>query len=500
MNNHFQIKVFYEPEEGADEGDGSIRIYRSVIQPFSIDHSDHNEGENELPCGHQGFSGHAHIGYADVKQIRPQPVKGKVRYTFDIQWIETQKPFRSRWNVFLQMDNAIPAWIELVSCLLGLLILAFVLGSLYTWVMRDMSYKPIVDESDVSKEEAKEIQMWPLSAQMFYPPSHGSIHLCILCGIGAQLLTATFVFVVLFRIGAVNASQGANIITPSLMIYSMSALVGGYVAARLYAIFHGDQAIALAASLLSAVVFPLLGMVVAVLTYDVLPDTQAPSFGAIAYSAPLLLVWMFVAWPMSVIGGFFGYKHGSIQNLPVSSGSQGYQDLNLQDNKKDVEDDPRFSWFTLAKKYRMTLSLLLGGILPVFSSFVSYSYAVAGPVLMGTFPDRSYLIASFILFILVSASVATLTMYRQIRARIFGWWWMAFVTGASAGLHLFLLSMSYLLFKSDSNVEGRVVLSYAVWFAYLSLGTALMTGFAGVALCVLFNKFLYTTMMHRHEG
>ena len=117
---------------------------------------------------------------------------------------------------------------------------------------------------------------------------------------------------------------------------------------RLYSIFHGERGVAIAASLVTAVAYPLLGLLVVVLVFDVFPDASSPNYNVISNSTPLVLVWIFVSWPLSVAGGFLGHRGGPIQNFPVSSGSQGYQDLNLQDdseNKEEVQEMKRGKWW-----------------------------------------------------------------------------------------------------------------------------------------------------------
>lgn len=495
--NHYKLKVFYHPNK---DDATKIQIIRTIVEPFSVNYNDPDS--LALQCGDPNESGLFHLSYDRLVNVTAQPATGVLRMTYDIQWVETQRPFASRWNIYLSMDDAVPEWIEFMGCLLGGVILSFICGSLYTWVMRDLSYKPVVESADVSEEEAEEIQMWPFSTRIFFPPAKASILLCILCGIGAQLLVLGFFFALFFRFGLINAAQGKKMMNAGLILYCFTAVVGGYVTGRLYSIFHGERIIALAASLVTAVAYPLIGMLVVVLTYDILPDSDAPQYNVMSKITPIVLVWIFTAWPLTVIGGFLGHRHGPIYHFPVSSGTQGYQDLNLQDNDNKEEEEELIEgrWFVFVRKWRITISFLSFGMLPVFSSFISYSYAVAAPVFLGAFPVRSYIVMSFILFNLVSASGAVLAYYRQIRAHLFHWWWSTFAAAASAGLYIFFLSICYMIFKAESYIQFRTLLAYSIWFGFISLGVALMTGFSGILLCVLFNQTMYSFLMRRNEA
>jgi transmembrane 9 superfamily member 2/4 len=492
--NHYKLKVFFH-----QLGETKVQIIRTIVEPYSINYNDPES--LALQCGDPDQSGMVHLSYRRLENVTAQPATGVLRMTYDIQWVETEKPFATRWNVYLSMNGAVPGWIEFLNCLLGGLILTFIGGSLYTWVMRDLSYKPVFECVDVSEKEAAEIQMWPFSTRIFFPPIRAPILLCILCGIGAHLLVTGFCFALFFRFGIINASQGKKMITSGLILYCGSGAVGGYVTGRLYSIFHGERVIALAASLVTALAYPLLGMITVVFVYDVLPGADVPQHNVMGNITPLLLVWICTTWPLTVAGAYLGHRHGPIHHFPVSSGTQGYQDLNLQDNDNRENDEELIEgrWFVFVRKWRITIAFLFGGLLPVFSSFISYSYAIAAPVLIGSYPVRSYMVTSFLLFNMVAAAGAVLAYYRQIRTHLFHWWWSTFAAASSAGLYIFLLSLSYMIFKAESHVQFRTLFGYTLWFGFLSLGVAMMTGFSGIALCIVFNRTMYSILMQRNE-
>jgi hypothetical protein len=78
----------------------------------------------------------------------------------------------------------------------------------------------------------EELQMWPLSTRVFFPPRTSQLLFCAACGTGAHLAVAGLVFVVLFRTGIVSQLLWSNILTPAVVVYSVCAVVGGYVTGR----------------------------------------------------------------------------------------------------------------------------------------------------------------------------------------------------------------------------------------------------------------------------
>ena len=127
--------------------------------------------------------------------------------------------------------------------------------------------------------------------------------------------------------------------------------------ARLFAIFHGDFKVALVASLVTAIAYPLIGLFVVYIVYDILPLSDAPDYNSSSNISPLIALWICFIWPVTVMSGYFGHRGGAIQNFPVSEGSAGYHDLNLQnEQKKESGDESRSRWLLwneFSKKYRI---------------------------------------------------------------------------------------------------------------------------------------------------
>jgi len=417
------------------------------------------------------------------------------------------------------MDDGVPVSVQLFGILVAVIINIILYVALWTWLMRDLSYKPLLwetedfgrtsssggddgadDETENESKGVEEIQLWPLSTRVFFPPRVAPLWLCCCAGIGAQILVTAFFFLLFFRLGIINESLGAAILTPAVIFYTGFAILGGYVTARLYAVMHGTVARALQACFLTASLFPILGIIVFHLVYDVLPDNQAPDYRVISSSVPLILIWIFAIFPLTILGGWLGHRHGPIQNFPLSEGSKGYQDLALQDGAEQDHDAERTCCcWTYG---RVPCLFLIGGILPVACSFVEYAYGVAGPVYVGYFSDNSlFAIISFFLFGTCIAGVSALLYYKQVRSHRYDWWWPSFITGASSGFYVFLLSISWLMYDSTHghSVPKGSQASYTLWFLFGSLAVGFMAGFVAVVSCMLFSRSLYTFLLRRAE-
>ena len=516
LYNHYRIELLHDNEH----------ILRTTIQPFSIRHNvtDYTKwpalpmGE-PMPQACRDRSQHLPVYYGQLQEIPPQPLESQdpILFTYDVVWTaytgKSSKPYVSRWSVFLQMDNGVPITVPLFSLLVAILVNGMLIGVLVTWVLRDLSYKPLTSLVELeTQEQEREAQLWPLSTRVFFTPRYASL-MVVCCGNGAQWLLAGLAYVILFRCGLVNESLGAGIVTPAVVLYMLAALPAGYVTGRMSIVFHQTQVLALAETLAVAAVLPILGMIVVHLVYDVLPDAStAPSYNAITNATPIILTWLFLGIPLTIGGGYLGYVHGPWTNFPVSSGSGGYQDLALQDEAQENQwessaDDwksPFAKWLTKCwySNGRLSVLFLLGGLPPLACGFVEYAYGVAGPIFMGYFSSSSFFaIASFVLFLTCVAAISVLLFYKHIRMQNYQWWWASFVTGASSGLYIFLLSLSWIcLDASGREVMGKAMFGYVLWFLFASSCVGLMTGFVAVTSCALFSRMLYGFLSRRSDA
>lgn len=510
--NHYNFIIDYY-----QSGEGRYRILRTTIEPFSMASNPDGSRNQEIASCRPGST--EHTSYEMLMDISPQfrtGNDGAVLFTYDVIWRAVpdagSRDYKDRWSVFLTMDHAQPLIIKFLGIFISLIVTGILLGSLWTWVMRDLSYKPVMIPWDDGEEDnmeelppeaIEELRIWPLSTRIFFPPRHSPFLFSVLCGTGAHVVTTGLLFVVLFRLGIISQSLWADILTVGAVLYTICSVIGGYVTGRLFGgIFQSSIQDTIAGALLTGTAFPAIGIVVIFLVYDVLP-AEAPEYAASKQNLPWVLLWIFLVLPLTVLGGWLGHRAGPLSDFPVSTGSLGYHDLDLQ--REQGKDTALQSSQTGAEDRWCSpicyiLALLAGGgLLPVLGVFVSYSYNVTGPVFVGYYTDNSsFLILSYALFLTCAGAVSVLCYYKQIRDQYYEWWWPAFCCGGSSGLYLFLLTLSWLLFfQTKDEISGRVWLLHCIWFLYTSLGVFVATGFTGVATCIAFTRALYVRTKER---
>ena len=510
VHNHWNIELVYQAT-GSDE-DPRYQIIRTTIEPYSVRHQFHDDalGVNIYNAIASCESdAREHTSYSMVVEKPPQPASGKVLFTYDVIWREyegdSKKPARQRWDVFLTLDNSIPVQYQLASLVFAVLVNCFLWGTLIVWVMRDLSYKPVFqvddeDDHELTEQEKAEVALWPLSERIYVPPRKAPYLLTIFCGTGVHVLVTSIIFLIFFRLGIVNQSLGGRMITPLVIMAACTTPIGGYVTGRMTRMFGGALGLSLLTSFATAVWYPLFGILTIGFCYDVFPGGLAPQYNVIQKSLPIIFVWMWIMIPLTMAGGYFGYRAGSLSAFPITT-NMDHADLEITVE----EDTPSDTWigygYRCWKATRTPFLFILGGVLPVLCCFAAFSYGVAGPIFLGYYSSTKLAsIAPFLLFIMCSAGVAVLLQYRQLRIQQHLWWWPAFVTGSSSGLHIWLLALSWLFFNiGRGDVAPGTFATHLFWFAYIGVGVACLCGSMAVAACLVFHIVLRNIITTREE-
>jgi len=522
--NHINIELYYERVN-----DDDFRIVRTVIQPFSVDHS----AATIYSCNSTvSRLEREHTNYEMVSFSPPVYLEdaASVKFTYDLIFRDVtdtkRNQHRTRWQILLSMDSAQPVAVKMLGIVVSLFCTAVTSVALWVWVSRDLSYKPIQMTYDVEPTPValEELRMWPLSSRLFFPPRRGQRWFVAVCATGAHLLWTSLWFAILFRVGIISQSLWHDILTAGFVLHLLGTVPAGYVAGRLEGgIFHGSFTSVVQVTTMTTFGFFIIGFFVILLCYNGLVDSTTSPIRITGSHIGIMISTSFCFFPLTLLGAYLGHRHGPIEDFPVSQGSGGYHDLDLQKEEEaensngtnvnmsqeeieilewqqqasNVEVSNRYVSF--CKKHGHMFAVWgLGGILPVLGVFVAYSYNVAGPVFVGYYTDNtSFLVASYLLFLICSGSVSVLGYYRQIRSQQRDdWWWSSFGTAGSAGLYLFLLTCSWLIYHND-NIETRTWFLFFVWFLFTSFGVVLITGFVGVASCIAFTKALYIRTKQR---
>ena len=507
VHNHVNIEIMYHPVENEVN---HYRVVRFTVEPFSIKHdytplsqqdddkpvdTDDDQVDDEsggpakwatiknpiASCDPNiPLSQKSHTTYDMVTDTNrlPQPASGQVLFTYDVIWVQNDElHWASRWDIYLSMDEAIPAkvhWLSIANslvivCVLSAMIVAILLRNLRQDLAR---YNALA--TDEEKADDLEERGWKLvHADVFRPPSN-TMSLCVACGTGAQLLGMSFWTIIFSALGFLSPAKRGALLMAELLLFVLMGSVAGYVTARLYKTLKGKAW--QRATVCTALGFP--GLCFALFFLMDIMAWAKGSSDAVPFTTMLILLvlWFGISTPLVFFGAYFGYKQDAIE-FPVKTSSIPRQ----------IPDQPWFmGWF---------FTLVIGGILPFGSCFVELYFILASVWMSYYYYVFGFLLLVFLILIITCAEITLLFTYFQLCNEDYHWWWRSFGTAGSTAIYVFLYSIVY--FK---QLEANSLATYLLYFGYMglsSIGLFLMTGFIGVTSSFWFNKTIFGSLKVR---
>lgn len=494
INNHVNIEIMYHAVETEA---GKYRIVRFTVEPFSIKHDfDPAEDDDDATTKDSGVTKNkksatitnpiascldgsaVHTTYEMIQGATraPQLASGQVLFTYDVTWTENKDlKWASRWDIYLSMDNAIPAkvhWLSIANSLVIVIVLsAMIAAILVRNLRRDFARYNRLATDEEKAEDLEEFGWKLVHADVFRPPSFSPLLLSCACGTGAQILTMSFFTIIFSSMGFLSPSNRGALLMAELLLYVTMGGVAGYVTARFYKTFKGKSW--QRATICTALGFPGISFLFFFLL-DLLAITQSSS-DAVPFTTiiVLLVLWFGISTPLVFFGAYFGYKQDAME-FPVNTSSIPRQ----------IPDQP---WFM-----GIPFTLAIGGILPFGACFVELYFILASVWMDQYYYVFGFLLLVYFILIITCAEITVLFCYFQLCGENYHWWWRSFCTAGSTALYVFFYSIVY--FK---QLEANSFATYVLYFGYMglvSLGLFMMTGFIGVVSSLWFNNTIFASI------
>ena len=492
INNHVNLEIEYHKVETDDD---SFRIVRFTVEPFSIEH-DYEPADDDGEVDKESDASFAHVkitnpipscksspiehtNYDMVKGSGhvPQLASGKVLFTYDVIWKENPDlHWASRWDIYLSMNNAIPAkvhWLNIANSLVVVFVLSAMIAAILVRNLRRDYARYNKLATDEEKAEDLEEFGWKLvHADVFRPPSFSPMLLSVCCGTGAQLLCMAIITIIFATMGFLSPANRGALLMAQLLVYVLMGSVGGYTTARLYKTFKGKAW--QKATTVMALGFPGVSFCV-FFVMNIVALSQGSS-DAVPFTTMLVLLvlWFGISSPLVFFGAYFGYKQEAIE-FPVGTSSIPRQ----------IPDQP---WFM-----GIPFTLLVGGILPFGACFFELYF-----ILSSVWRGQYYYVFGFLLLVCIillvtCAEITVLFTYFSLCGENYHWWWRSFCTGGSTAIYVFLYSFMYF----NQLEASKTAATYVLYFGYMalaSLGLFLMMGFVGVASSLWFNRTIFASI------
>jgi len=498
VHNHVNLEIMYHPVETETD---KYRVVRFTVEPFSVKHDfepaeddddDTDQDEdgdgadkpykvativNPIPSCNGRNSMHTNYDMVYARGREPQLASGKVLFTYDVIWTENSDlHWASRWDIYLSMDDAIPAKVHWLS-IANSLVIVFVLSAMIAAILvrnlrRDYARYNKLATDEEKAEDLEEFGWKLVHADVFRPPGFSPMLLAVCCGTGAQLLCMAIFTILFAAMGFLSPANRGALLMAQLLLYVLLGSVAGYVTARLYKTFKGKSW--QKATTLVALGFPGVAFVI-FFVMNVIALTQGSS-DAVPFTTMLILLvlWFGISTPLVFFGAYFGYKQEAIE-FPV----------NTSNIPREIPDQP---WFM-----GIPFTLLVGGILPFGACFVELYFILSSVWMDQYYYVFGFLLLVFIILVVTCAEITVLFCYFQLCGENYHWWWRSFCTAGSTALYVFFYSFVY--FKQLE--ASKTAATYVLYFGYMglaSLALFLMTGYLGVASSLWFNKTIFASI------
>ncbi|XP_077388388.1 transmembrane 9 superfamily member 2-like [Festucalex cinctus] len=474
--NHVDIKIVYH--KGAADGWTGARLVGATLEPKSIKHTDERNPncEGAIPMGVPSrFDNNMSIVY-----------------TYSVTFEENDNiKWASRWDyVLVSVPHTNIQWLSITNSLVIVLFLSGIMAKIMLRTLhKDIArYNHQVDQENLklpsTKQEStpdnkqtllqdapKESGWKQVHGDVFRPPGQGLL-LSIFLGQGTQIFIMTFITLVFACLGFLSPANRGALITCAVILWVLLGTPAGYVSARLYKTFGGEQwqtNALLTALLCPGIVFVRFCLMNLILWVE-------GSSAAIPFETLLtiLAMWFGVSVPLTVIGAYFGFNKPAIEQ-PVRTNQIPRQ-------------IPEQSFFT-----KPIPGIVMGGILPFGCIFIQLFFILNSIWYHEIYYMFGFLFLVFI-FLLITCSEATILLcYFHLCAEDYHWWWRSFLTSGFTAVYVLIYAVHY--FFSKLQIIGAA--STFLYFGYTMIMVFiffLLTGTIGFFACFWFVKKMYSVV------
>jgi hypothetical protein len=298
---------------------------------------------------------------------------------------------------------------------------------------------------------------------------------CACIGTGNQLLITTFVVVLLALTGKVSTTRRGSILAAAVIIYSLTSIVAGYTATRLYFQMNGKAWARCV--VLTAVLFPT--PVLLVFSYVNSVAIAHGSISALPFSTVFTLaaLYGFVCLPLTLFGGILAKTYArKDMNAPTRTTKVA---------REIPSETPVFS--------QRPFQMLVAGFLPFSAIYIELYYIFASMWGRQMYNMFGILFFAFVLLIITTSAITVSLLYFQLTREDHRWWWTAFCNGGMIGF--FIFGYSFYFYFHRSGLTGFLQTSfYFGYTAIISFAFFVMLGSASFQISLVFVKYIYSSV------
>ena len=452
--NHLQFHILLNKLN-----DDRFNVVGFNIFPMSIKHK-----ENKPQCSKESSEVLKNLNLPN------QPlVVGKILFTYDVVYEYSDITLASRWDHYRTSKAGIHWTGILITEILvvaATLTIIFILKKNLTKDISEYNYR-VSQFEDIEEYDWKQI-----SGDVFRPPSNNILLFSSMLGTGIQLLTMFSITLLFGMFGFMNPEKRLNYINIGILLYCLSGIIGGYVAATFYRFWGGINWIKVAC--FTSLLFPgssICGYIIINIILAIEKSNAAVRFTDIL---SLFVIWLFCTFPLILLGSFFGFKSTKI-NIPVSI-------------NKIPSVIPEKPWY-LHYRYITFLTGLVG----FATIFIELNYIMGALWRHQIYFLGTFLWISFLLFVVIVGEMTVIAVYYNLCYGDYKWWWKSFIIGSSPVIYFLLYSLIYFFYNNISTLSAMVI--YFGIMLMISSMAMLICGSVSVIFCMGFINRIYSKII-----
>uniref|UniRef100_A0A7S0Y162 Transmembrane 9 superfamily member n=2 Tax=Hemiselmis andersenii TaxID=464988 RepID=A0A7S0Y162_HEMAN len=474
--NHLRFTVLVNEDKSKRAG---IRVVGFEVEPFSIAHTHVNQIDWDQCAGQPaGSRGQCSLntctqGKPVTQNQAPMVIdpnsKGptEIVWTYDVAFKQSPIRWSTRWDTYLHStDDAEVHWFSILNSFTIVLFLAGIVAMIMVRTLRRDFQR--YQEQDILDEGQEETGWKLVHGDVFRPPKMaGWLAVCI--GTGVQL-SISICFLMLFAcLGFLSPANRGALMQAMLFIFVFMGIFGGFTSARFFRMFKGNRWRSNA--LWTAMLFPGISFSI-FFVLNILIWGQKSS-GAVPFGTlfALLLMWLGISAPLTLVGAFFGYRKQPIENP-----------TRVNQIPRQVPAQP---WFV-----NFWVNLLVCGLLPFGAVFVEVFYVLSSIWLHQFYYLFGFLFLVLVILWLTCAEITVVMCYFQLCCEDYHWWWRSYVSSGCCSFYLFAYSLFYAKSKLQM-ARGVAVALYVGYMLIVSYSMFLITGSIGFLAAYWFVRKIY---------
>ncbi|ESQ36055.1 hypothetical protein EUTSA_v10007170mg [Eutrema salsugineum] len=395
-----------------------------------------------------------------------------VQFTYSVSWNLTSERSETRMNKYsLASLHPISKKIHFFSFLNSISVAILLLG-LLSWLFMRHLKNELRSSLNGDEEEKKEVGWKLIQSDVFRCPRNISL-LCAFLGTGTQFLILIIALFALAFTGFLYPYNRGMLVASLVILYTLTSVVAGYTSASLHGHFEGTKkkrSVRLAGILYPVPFFIIVSILNTVaITYGA---TAALPFGTIVI---IILIYTLLNIPFLMLGGVLGNRFGLLEFQPPSA---------IKRNPREI---PPQNWYR-----RKVYQMFLGGLVPFSAVVLEWHQLYASLWGFKIYTSPGIMLFTFVVLILLSASVGIILTYIQLSGEDHEWWWRSILCGGFTAIFMYGYGV---LFYLRSDMTGFLQLSFYLGYtALLCYALFLVLGTISFLASWMFIRHIYRSV------